>query len=368
MKAEPCRLPDLTMDAAALALWNAAIAHAERAFPLGGSDLRVTFRPVRPARLRPAFVLRIDERIPVLLQFHVFPFEALHSVRLGCEDVARMPAAIRAALERGMLDTLKGWLPDAIGARIGSAEPLKGSRLPDGLHGNRLSWLEFELSGPEDAWTIRCSVGLHPGDLAGLLGVDRIGRGSGPGLALTLKANPRVYLGTACLPMHEVRALAPGDLLVLDREVDATVLYVTAGKRCFVFSEADGSWTCRNVCDWPMPRSPREDERPMDTDDPTEEAPSTPESPALVDVPVTLEFDIGEMSVSYSEIEEWRPGSIVAIDPPRTGEGIEVRIRANGTKIAVGDLVRLGDRLAVRIHASAQPAAQPEPEPAQEGN
>jgi type III secretion protein Q len=62
-----------------------------------------------------------------------------------------------------------------------------------------------------------------------------------------------------------------------------------------------------------------------------------------------IDFDLGRTAVSLADLESWQAGSVVALSPPARTEGAEVTLRANGRVIGTGDLVRIDDRLAVRI-------------------
>ncbi len=64
-----------------------------------------------------------------------------------------------------------------------------------------------------------------------------------------------------------------------------------------------------------------------------------------------VDFDIGSTTVSLADLDGWRVGNVLALDLPRPDEGLAVTIRVGGTPVGTGDLVRIEDRLAVRITA-----------------
>src|SRR5690606_41761603 len=68
-----------------------------------------------------------------------------------------------------------------------------------------------------------------------------------------------------------------------------------------------------------------------------------------ISIPILLNFEVGRLTLPIGELAGWQPGTLVEIEPPRIDDGIEVVIRANGKWIGSGDLVRVGERLAVRI-------------------
>ena len=69
----------------------------------------------------------------------------------------------------------------------------------------------------------------------------------------------------------------------------------------------------------------------------------------LTSLEVMVDFDLGRTAVSLADLESWKAGSVVKLDPPARGEGVEVTLRANGQVIGTGDLVKIDDRLGVRI-------------------
>lgn len=70
---------------------------------------------------------------------------------------------------------------------------------------------------------------------------------------------------------------------------------------------------------------------------------------AIGDLRIAIDFDIGRRMVPVGELSAWQPGAIVQLDPPAIADGVEVTIRANGDIVGSGDIVRVDDRLAVRI-------------------
>lgn len=74
-----------------------------------------------------------------------------------------------------------------------------------------------------------------------------------------------------------------------------------------------------------------------------------PEEFRIADLGITVDFDIGERDFTLAEIETWQPGAVVALEPPALAGRVEVTLGVNGRAIAVGDLVAIDDRLAVRL-------------------
>ena len=67
----------------------------------------------------------------------------------------------------------------------------------------------------------------------------------------------------------------------------------------------------------------------------------------LIDkVEVKLEAHLGTATMTVAELSQLGPDSIVALD---TGLGAKVAVRLNGTTIAWGEIVAVGDKFGVRL-------------------
>ena len=65
-------------------------------------------------------------------------------------------------------------------------------------------------------------------------------------------------------------------------------------------------------------------------------------------LPVALDFHLGQISVSLSDLQaELAEGSVFEINQPLGAETVSVR--AGGLELARGELVQVGDMVAVRI-------------------
>jgi type III secretion protein Q len=74
---------------------------------------------------------------------------------------------------------------------------------------------------------------------------------------------------------------------------------------------------------------------------------------ALNTMPVTLEFHIGQISLPLAELPAaLAAGYVIGLNRPLDGDAVTVR--ANGHTLAYGELVQVGDHLAVRIARIAQ--------------
>jgi type III secretion protein Q len=66
-------------------------------------------------------------------------------------------------------------------------------------------------------------------------------------------------------------------------------------------------------------------------------------------IPVSLDFDLGSMSLPLGELAALKPGYVFEL--PGNLEKLRVVIRANGTRIGYGELVAVGDVLGVQLLA-----------------
>lgn len=64
-------------------------------------------------------------------------------------------------------------------------------------------------------------------------------------------------------------------------------------------------------------------------------------------LPVNLEFELGQVQMSLGELANLQPGYVFAL--PAQLEGANVTIRANGRVTGRGEMVAVGDTLGVRL-------------------
>jgi type III secretion system YscQ/HrcQ family protein len=77
---------------------------------------------------------------------------------------------------------------------------------------------------------------------------------------------------------------------------------------------------------------------------------SDPKAAAAADnIPVSLDFDLGNLAVPLGELAALKPGYVFEL--PISLDAVRVIIRANGTRIGHGELVAVGDVLGVQLLA-----------------
>lgn len=161
----------------------------------------------------------------------------------------------------------------------------------------------------------------------------------------------RVVAATTLLARSELRALAPGDVLLpggslelRDGKLTGRVLLVAEqSERGLACDLADGERLVLRgeAADCPV-IAPAREEPPM-TSTPT--AP-TPTSAALEDAPVVLRVEIGTVEMTARAWSELSPGDVLTLGV-RVGEAVVLRV--GGVEVARGELVQVDGEVGVRI-------------------
>lgn len=353
MTVRPCRLPELLAGRHGLEFWNNAITHADAKIAIPGTQASFSFRPGEPpAAKRPGFALVFASGETVLVVMDDFRFEEWTGTDFAYPDVASLPATIRKAIDRGILETVLDQLPDANRSRIREILPLEPARLAKEARTRAVSWLEISLFAGKPS-PICFTLGLAPCDLPELLGTE----GLEPVLAAAedvgaIPIELQYGFGDLTLPFEEVTALARGDLLILEAKSGTSVLYVTAPHARYRFTGKGEQWTCSQIKPHrlPMDRAYEgETAATMEAEDKDIAGDPAIAPDQLGSIPVVLEFAVGKLALPVGEISQWRPGTVAELKIPALKDLVEVAIHANGQWIGDGELVRVGDRLAVRI-------------------
>jgi type III secretion protein Q len=81
----------------------------------------------------------------------------------------------------------------------------------------------------------------------------------------------------------------------------------------------------------------------------SEPTPSAVAAPGLEELPVALDFELGSVTLALGELAALQPGYVFNL--PGRSDAARVLIRANGVTIGHGELVVVGDGLAVQLLA-----------------
>ena len=149
-----------------------------------------------------------------------------------------------------------------------------------------------------------------------------------------------VRLGLARIGTDQLRSLEIGDAVVLQRPADGRVMVVLgehlaalgrlAGSR--VTLEAGPRPVTAAMRRWTMAGDQREDIEPQNA--------------TLEELQVTLVFELARQAVTLREVQALAAGHVIELGPLAEQQ---VSVLANGSRIGRGELVRVGEVMAVRL-------------------
>lgn len=341
--------PAVSQDPETDALWNALVSHVGQPLPLRGRANAVVALGAAPSPETLVLRVRFANGPAVLVVPVAFPFGAMFGADLALDDLALLPLALRDALSEGVVSVVAAGLPDhSLGAVNVERGAPWGELALRPEERARLRWFRATVQGlaPEP---IVLDVAATLGDLADIFGGGVGARRVWSGLKAQLTREVAFTLGRLTLSVAALRSLTPGTVIVLEAGLDAAVAQLRTDDALFRFRASGTTWTCAAVTPMDADRHPAGIS--MSPDQTRVPAPSATGGEKL-DLPyleVPIDLDLGRVTVPLSEIETWQPGSVVPLQPAVPREGVEVTLRSNGRVIGTGDLVRVDDRLAVRI-------------------
>lgn len=348
--------------------WNALVALSGRPIPLDGGSVSFTLAEPPPGD---AWCLRLIPRgLDAILLAHVrsYPFRQRHEVELDAADLPSLPSGLHEAMYQGIVSALAATvLPAQPGAlRIGEQNVL--TAFPD-FAASTVQWFAVRVTG-QDGLTTDLDLGADRADLLRLIG-DRLPSGSAAQTQLTerIMVPADITLGSISLTFGELATLEPGAIVVL-AERDSSMHQVRIEERVLDLQQTDDGWRCAGMQalngfparvrlynqDWGRGMNDDANTDELDHDPGVSVGSTEPAGPDVEtdsfcrdDLRITIDFDIGRTSVPLSALLQWQAGTIVDLDPPALADGVAVTIRANGDVVGAGDLVRLDDRIAVRV-------------------
>lgn len=317
--------------------WNILIGFAGQPLPLAKPSAVAAFElSEAPSEDVIAVAFRGARGPRLAAVFEQAPLEALFGAQLDMRDVAGLPPHLRAALLRGLLALVWDALPEhhlglcAVDG-VGSLRELGFDEQAD--------WFSFQIEGlaPEPiSGRLGCAQGaLATSLLSGAIAPTRIDQT----LRQKLFADVFISLERLRLRVSETRGLKCGDIVMLAESAGSRLLLRAARVSWEAVPDEDGLRIA--AVSW----SGGKDQDGSETVDVPEAEDGLDVSKLIIDV----DFDIGRVSKSLAEIESWRPGSVIELEPPEISEGLEVTLRVNGAPIGVGDLILIDERIAVRI-------------------
>jgi type III secretion protein Q len=165
-----------------------------------------------------------------------------------------------------------------------------------------------------------------------------------PGHWRRLPAMVSIAFTIPALSGRDWRSLRPGDAIVVGRSVRPPPLQAQAAGRAWPLAATSNGWRVEGAAQPLPPNPPSPPEKKMSNND--DNAATAVEDPAR-NLPVRVEFEIGQVELSLGELADLQPGYVFAL--PSQLEGANVVIRANGRASGRGEVVAVGDTLGVRL-------------------
>jgi flagellar motor switch/type III secretory pathway protein FliN len=364
MNLVPWQPPTFLRSCQEIDLWNAILSYRDCPLSQEGWNAAFTFSAIDPPDpATPALLIQPDQGPRFAAVIRSFPFAAMFDADLEMADVHQLPHALRSCLEEGVVSTLWRAIPDnRMGdVRIAATGNLKSvvsqiapgesaGKTPSELPGE-LQWLSISIEdiAPEPVTVL---VGLPAGSLVSVIAGGAIAPAAvDRGLAQVLVTEASYTLGSLPITFDELAGLGPGDLVMLP-EVPPDLVLLRAQGRSHAFRLINEDWIFlgREVTERyrPGPGTIERTSTMSQEHDPSEER-AEQQVAGLQELGVVVDFDLGRLSVPLAQVQAWQPGAIVPLEPPALNAGVEVAIRANGQMIGIGDLVRIDDRVGVRI-------------------
>jgi flagellar motor switch/type III secretory pathway protein FliN len=343
--------------------WNTLVSYADEPVLLEDGRTSVEFGlSVAPSPEAQAFLLAVERGPQFLSVLDSFPFDALVEADLEIGDLDRLPAALRDALGEGAITLV--W--NAVAAdRFGAMTIADRGGLAGILarwQQDSITWLSLNVGGLlRDPVMLR--VAVEPDAIAeAISGSGFGGRLVWPELQDVIERELHFTLGAIRLSMQEFRALACGDVVILEvlppqvllMRVDTVTLRFEEISDGFELVAIERRRTARLFAGHEgssVMEADRAEVDEADLDDlaDDEEAVEPEDGDWTESLEVVVDFDLGEVRLPLSELQSWRQGTVVVLDaPPRSGE-VSVTVRVNGQVVGAGDLVRIDDRLGVRL-------------------
>lgn len=331
-------------------LWNALLSYREQALIPAGYNTSFRFSmAAAPDAAKPALLVKPENGPGFIAAVDSFPFAQMFGVELELEDFLSLPAPLRVCLEEGVISTIWQAVPRAAGLgplRILNSGPMS-EIANDARAGDDLQWLMVMVEGVAPV-PVTVLVGFSVAAFEnltsrGVLAQSAISRG----LQSAIATDVYYTLGNIIVSYQNLVELEVGDLIVLPHLADGQI-WARAQNVLFTMQRASDHFICTNrelVERYRRSLTAFQGTTTMKND--LGDAIDVPGSVGELDV--IIDFDIGRTTVALADLQAWQPGTALLLDPPALNENVEVTVRANGQVVGIGDLVRIDDRIAVRL-------------------
>ncbi|HSV47684.1 MAG TPA: type III secretion system cytoplasmic ring protein SctQ [Ramlibacter sp.] len=308
---------------------------------LGGMDWQLSLEPLSESASHAGpeagdWLVRAQwAGAPFALRLPAAAAEAWLRGRFPDLDLPALPDEVRAAALEGALEQALTALAalQRGPARIESVGP-EAAATPGLDH--RFALLLAQPGAALEAQLATSSLGLML--MAGL--VAQLAPARGPLDADAVAMLLRAEIGSTLLPADQLASLAVGDAILFDHAWIAQEGELWLGQGRWGLK---ARWDDRSLV---VTQPFTETGLTMPTD--TESVPQADGASALDAVPVRLQFDIGERSMTLGELKALQVGQSLELGRPLSQAVI---IRANGALVGSGELVEIDGRLGVTITA-----------------
>ena len=251
----------------------------------------------------------------------------------GCEDLPELPETLALAVLEALLQHLAGFIRQATGHSLQLTAANFAGELPGLPH--RFAWWSENGAGERLRGLLVCDS-LVVSLLAEALALAEPLPAVTAPFCLDLPLIVRMELGSVPLSWEELYSLGAGDVLLPDETCSIERLRLSMENRPLFVSRLEGT---RLILLEPVSAMTNmiipENSEGMDG-----------QATSLDSLPIRLCFDLGDLSMSFAELQRLRPGQTVEL-----GRELKraVRLRVNGVNIGEGTLVDIEGHLGVMI-------------------
>lgn len=337
---KPWRPPSLFRSVDDTRIWNALMLWAGQPIALQSGATARFSAVAAPDPLLRGHHLQFGARIDMMVAPLQFPFAQMFGADFDVDEFERLPPPVAARLDAAVIDTIWAVVPDPQVADpvirgTGPVGRLSTAAGVDGLDNWR--WFQVDIDGLAATPALcRLLIGARMADILAFTAGGGIAPRAVPNtLAMQITAPVSRLLGAITLARPDLKRLGAGDVIVLAEGASSTV-HLSGQGWVWTFQPHDKGYAI--ISAGPAGREVEGLEtQPMTDDRPTD---------ALTFV---VQFELGQLDVPLGALDAWRPGTVVAFEPPQIADGVSVTLRVNGRAIGTGDLISIDDRLAVRV-------------------
>ena len=332
-----------------LKTWNALLTYADKPLAVGDGSVRVTFS-LSPQPNGDPFcaLLATQTGLPLLVVARSYPFKPLHGVEVVLDNLPFLPAVLTTALMEGIIARVASVLPDGI-ARAGSITKVGRISTFDADPAlSQTEWFDLHLEGlaPEP---VELSVGGPLMELASrIFAKELVPNGVSKGLSRVISITAHFTLAQMVFSTGGLSDLSAGDVLVLD---EGASLSLRVMNRLYALRSEAQNVSIAAVKDIHDSQTQMEPVKMAADDHQDGGVPLN-----IARLPVRVDVDVGSIDVTFADLESWRAGTVVPLAVPALESGLAVTLSVGNQMIAAGDLIRIDDRIAVRLTRISGPA------------